>query len=187
MLPILDPTQLQVILSLPPQHTQSQSQSQNNVIQTSLKTGAIMRRDYTSFISSLPQLAFLQCLDGDIGDSNRHISCGFLLLADIHEVEEPKNFKAASTVIQWKKAMQEEYDALKSQGTWKLVLPPSDKAMIGSKWVYKVKRNPDGTVSRYKARLVAQGFSQEQGIDYSETFSLVVRHSTVRLILALAA
>ena len=83
--------------------------------------------------------------------------------------------------------MQDEYNALKAQGTWKLVPPPPDRSIIGSKWVYKIKKNPDGNVSRYKARLVAQGFSQEQGLDYSETFSPVVRHTTVRLILSLAS
>lgn len=69
-------------------------------------------------------------------------------------------------------------DSLRSQGTWVLVPPPSDRSIVGSKWVYKVKKNHDGSVSRYKARLVAQGFSQEQGIDYLDTFSPIVRHTT---------
>ncbi|KAM1023651.1 hypothetical protein ACFX2A_045494 [Malus domestica] len=83
--------------------------------------------------------------------------------------------------------MQEEYDSLRSQGTWVLVPSPSDRSIVGSKWVYKVKKNPDGSVSRYKARLVAQGFSQEHDIDYLDTFSPMVRHTTVRIVLALAA
>ncbi|KAM1741307.1 hypothetical protein ACFX12_011446 [Malus domestica] len=101
LLPVLNPAQLQVILSLPPSHTHSQSPSQDNVIQTRLKTGAIVRRDYTSFLASLPQLESLQFLDSNPGESNCSLSCGFSFLADIHEVEEPRNFKAASTVPQW--------------------------------------------------------------------------------------
>ncbi|BFG17196.1 hypothetical protein CerSpe_034700 [Prunus speciosa] len=73
------------------------------------------------------------------------------------------------------------------QGTWSLVPCPSHKNIVGSKWIYKIKRNADGSIARYKARLVAQGFSQQPGLDFSETFSPVVRHTIVRLILSLAA
>ncbi|KAM1248889.1 hypothetical protein ACFX2G_032311 [Malus domestica] len=111
----------------------------------------------------------------------------FSFLADITDNEEPKIFKIVSTKPKWQHVMQEEFDALKTQRTCLLVPPPSNRSVIGSKWVYKVKKNPYGTISRYKARLVAQGYTQEQGLDYSETFSPVVRHTTVRIILALAA
>lgn len=113
--------------------------------------------------------------------------CGFTVVSDIHDIIEPKSFRAASGKSEWDTAMNEEIYALQKQGTWSLVPCPDHKNIVGSKWIYKVKRNPDGSISRYKARLVAQGFSQAKGLDYDETFSPVVRHSTVRVILALAA
>lgn len=112
---------------------------------------------------------------------------GFTAVSDICDVIEPKSFKAASGKPEWDQAMLEEIEALHKQGTWSLVPCPLDRNIVGSKWIYKVKKNPDGSISRYKARLVAQGFSQAKGLDYDETFSPVVRHSTVRVLLALAA
>jgi hypothetical protein len=71
----------------------------------------------------------------------------------------------------WYQAMVREMEAHLENGTWELVkLPPGRKA-IGSKWVFKVKRNPDGTVERYKARLVAKGFGQRPGVGLDETFA----------------
>lgn len=66
--------------------------------------------------------------------------------------------------------MHEEYDALINQNTWSLVPLPPDKNLVSCKWLFKLKRNVDGTIARHKARLVARGFSQEYGVDYDETF-----------------
>ncbi|CAL9015395.1 unnamed protein product, partial [Prunus brigantina] len=103
------------------------------------------------------------------------------------ELDEPSSYRVARYSPEWIIAMQEEISALNTRGTWTPVPPPPGVNIVGSKWIYKVKRNSDGSVSRYKARLVAQGFSQTRGFDYSKTFSPVVRHTTVRLILSLAA
>ena len=87
----------------------------------------------------------------------------------------------------WQKAIDEEMASIRANDTFSLVpLPPGRKA-VGCKWVFKLKRDSAGNIVRYKARLVAQGFSQQHGIDYNETFSPVVRHETIRTLLALAA
>ncbi|KAM1340841.1 hypothetical protein ACFX2H_039173 [Malus domestica] len=143
---------------------------------------------YLAFLPQLHSLHLDVFFSADFSTNfSAHLSEGFSFLDDITDGEEPRHFKAASLKPEWQIAMQEEFNALKTQGTWILIPPPSHRSVIGSKWVYKVKKNPDASISRFKARLVAQGYSQEHGLDYSETFSPVVRHTTVRLILALAA
>jgi len=67
-----------------------------------------------------------------------------------------------------------------------LLQPISDMNILPNKWVFKIKKLSDGTIEHYKTRLMANGFHQQEGIDYTETFSPVVKHSTIRIILALA-
>lgn len=86
----------------------------------------------------------------------------------------------------WQKAMDEELKSLKENQTWKLVDLPADKKPIQCKWVFKIKKDSDGKVTKYKARLVAKGFTQVRGIDYGETYSPVVRSSTLRMLFSLA-
>jgi len=88
---------------------------------------------------------------------------------------------------EWKDAMQKEYASLIKNNTWSLVDLPKGQKTIGCKWVYSIKTNKAGQTERYKARLVAKGCSQQYGVNYFETFSPVVRYSTIRLVLALAA
>lgn len=83
-------------------------------------------------------------------------------------------------------AMQEEMEALRHNNTWTPVPRPSSSNVVGSKCVYLTKYNSDGSIERFKARLVAQGYTQILGLDYSHTFSPVVKASTVRIVLSLA-
>src|SRR5690606_27358810 len=88
---------------------------------------------------------------------------------------------------EWQKAMEEEMQSLHSHKTWQLAQLPPGKKAIGCRWLFKVKRNADGTVSRYKARLCAKGFTQKPGVDFHETFAPVARVDTIRCMLAIAA
>ena len=83
--------------------------------------------------------------------------------------------------------MKEELDALHKTRTWDMVDLPSGKSAIGCKWVYKIKTRSDGTVDRYKGRLVAKGFTQDYEIDYEETFSPMARLSSIRTLIAISA
>jgi hypothetical protein len=103
----------------------------------------------------------------------------------IQEVE-PTCFEQAIGNPKWDNAMDEKMAALDDNATWELVALPKDKKAIGCKWVYKVKHNADGFVSRYKARLVAKGYAQTYGIHYEETYSPVAKMTTIRIIIAMA-
>jgi hypothetical protein len=103
----------------------------------------------------------------------------------LQEVE-PTCYSKAVHLPHWQVAMQLEYDALMSNGTWSLCPRPLSQNIIRNKWVYKVKRLANGSIERFKARLVAKGFDQQCGVDYMETFSPVIKPSTIRIILSLA-
>lgn len=108
----------------------------------------------------------------------------------VHEIQEPKSYKEAITCEEkskWIGAMQEEMKSLKSNGTWVICKLPNDRAAVGCKWVFKLKTNSAGVIVRYKARLVAQGYSQKFGTDYDQVFAPVAKQTTFRTLLALAS
>ncbi|KAK4400315.1 Retrovirus-related Pol polyprotein from transposon RE2 [Sesamum angolense] len=104
-----------------------------------------------------------------------------------HCVFQDQESKKASKDIHWVAAMNLELQALEQNGTWELTSLPPDKRTIGSRWVFKLKLNPDGSIYRYKARLVAKGYNQIEGVDYFDSFSPVAKSVTVRVFLDIAA
>ena len=98
----------------------------------------------------------------------------------------PKNFKEGENDESWILAMQEELGQFERNKVWTLVPRPTNHPIIGTKWVFRNKMDELGNVIRNKARLVAQGYDQEEGIDFNETFALVARIEAIRMLLAFA-
>ncbi|KAI3735577.1 hypothetical protein L6452_15083 [Arctium lappa] len=102
--------------------------------------------------------------------------------------EDPKSFDEAmksQDVAFWKEAISDEMDSIMGNNTWVLSdLPPGCKT-LGCKWIFKRKMKADGSIDKFKARLVIQGFRQREGINYFDTYAPVVRISTIRLLIAL--
>ncbi|XP_074282696.1 uncharacterized protein LOC141607234 [Silene latifolia] len=123
--------------------------------------------------------------------SNYVITNGFSeshkgFLAKIDELKEPNYYHEAAKSEQWRAAMRKEIDALEKNRTWKIVSLPEGKKPIGCKWVYRIKYHANGSFERYKARLVAQGFTQVEGVDFHETYAPVAKMTSVRCMLAVA-
>lgn len=103
--------------------------------------------------------------------------------------EEPQTIQEALSGPErehWKEAIADEYKSFEKNKAWSLTTLPDGKKAVKCKWVFKKKLGSEGQLLRYKCRLVAKGYSQEYGIDYTDTYAPVVRYSTIRILLALA-
>jgi hypothetical protein len=113
-------------------------------------------------------------------------SDGTMTYSAIKTSSEPTSYTAAMVDPLWHQAMNDKFQALFKNKTWHLIPPHPDLNVINCKWVFRLNHKPDGSIERHKTHLVAKGFTQQYGIDYDDTFSPVVKHTTIRLLLALA-
>lgn len=105
--------------------------------------------------------------------------------------EEPRTYdEAISSKDQgkWKMALEEEMESLHKNGTWKLIKKPPNTKVIGCQWIYKIKEgSTESDPPSYKSRLVAKEYTQREGVDFTDVFSQVVKHTSIRVILAVVA
>lgn len=107
-------------------------------------------------------------------------------LISIDKELEPQTYTEAQKHRVWCEAAESEIDALEGTRTWTICSLPPNKKVIGCKWVFKIKYNADGIVECCKAHLVAKGYIQPEGIDFTDTFSPVAKLNSVKLLLSLA-
>ena len=105
----------------------------------------------------------------------------------VAQVGEPSSFREAAQHQVWVDAMVEEYSSIMTNDVWEVVPRPQERSIVGSRWIYKVKLATYGSVEKHKARFLAIGFSQVEGIDYDDTFSPITRYSYIISIPALSA
>ena len=129
-----------------------------------------------------------------IGDKNKGVQTRRKILAESEKshvaflsTTEPKSFNEACEDKDWIASMNEELYQIEKNNTWELVPRPSDKNVIGSKWVFKNKLNENGEVTRNKARLVCKGYAQQEGIYFEETFAPVGKLEAIRMFLSLSS
>ena len=99
----------------------------------------------------------------------------------------PISFGNAVKSMKWRKTMDAEIEAIERSDTWELTNLPTEAKKVGVKWVYKTKFNENGEVDKYKAQLVAKGYTQEHEVDYTEVSAPIARLDTIRVVISLAA
>ena len=130
------------------------------------------------------ELALMNISEGNV------IPTSLALAAEETEPFEPKALQQAkndASWLEWESAMLGEVHSLNQNKTWELVDPPKDRRILSGKWIFKLKRGSHGEVVRHKSRWVVRGFTQEEGIDYDETFASVVKPMSYKALFAIGA
>ena len=110
-----------------------------------------------------------------------------MFLSNLSKVNLPRSIEEAMKILDWREAVFEEMKALKKNGTWEICSLPKRVVLVGCKWVFTVKHESDGTVERFKGRLVAKRYTQTYGIDYLETFAPMAKMNIARVLMSLVA
>ena len=140
-------------------------------------------KDWKFFINHLQDQIIGNPSNGVRTRSSLRNICNYL--AFISQIE-LKNINSALDDENWMIAIQEELNQFERSEVWELVPRPSNQSVIGTRWVFRNKMDENSIMVRNKARLVAQGFNQEEGINYKETFAPVARLEAIRMLLAFA-
>jgi len=111
--------------------------------------------------------------------------CSYMAMVTNILDSEPSSYEEAASQQVWREAMQEEYSSIMKNDVWEVVLRPEGKSGVTSRWLYKVKHAADGNIEKFKARFVARGFSQVEGVDYEETFAPMAQYTSVRSIISI--
>lgn len=174
----------------PSNHTSIDTQRGTEAAHTDISEENLTISDQPSVLPSTPPAPshsmVTRSKDGTRRPSTKY-ALDYGLTAQLRSsLSEPTTFKQAASDPRWVEAMNEEYNALLQNKTWTLVPHQTSMNIVGSRWVYKIKEKSDGSIERFKARLVAKGYTQQEGIDFDETFSPVVKATTFRSILSVA-
>ena len=109
--------------------------------------------------------------------------CSYMALLTSIVDSEPSIYEEATNQHVWREAMMEEYSPIMKNDVWEVVSRPEDRSIVGTWWIYNIKYTADNSVEKYKARFVAKGYAQKEGIDYEKTFAPVARYTSGRLYL----
>ena len=99
---------------------------------------------------------------------------------------EPSSYEEAASPQVWREVMMEEYSSIMKNAVWEIVLRPEGKSIVTSRWLYKINHVADGNIKKFKARFVARGFSQVEGVNYEDTFAPVARYTSIHSIISIA-
>jgi Reverse transcriptase (RNA-dependent DNA polymerase) len=169
------------------EHYQSDDYDENNESEPDdSRSEHILRR--SNRLRNLPAVDYREVYHNVLREPN--LMHAKVYLCDDNTIRVPKSYAdvmKSPQMTEWLDAMKQEYECLIKNDTWEEVVLPCGAPVVGCRWVFDLKLNVDGSIKRYKARLVARGFSQTEGVDYFETFAPVTSMTNVRLLLALAA